>query len=339
MKISLAAYHKVLPPTLHVEKPNARLSQPGSPLYVNSDARPWLPPVEAPRRAGVSSFGFGGTNFHAVIEEYSGDFRNPADRAEDLWPAELFVWNAASADALQSSLEALVAKLDRAPRLNYLNWPLQFAAERTCAGPAGVRLALVASSLEDLKPKLGRVREVLAAGQDRLDESGIHLAPGAQQPGEVAFLFPGQGSQYPGMMRDLAIYFPEFRDKLETADRVLSGFFAALSLVDDLSAAHFHARKEKEQMRALTDTLVAQPALGVIEIALVSLLERLGVSPAMTAGHSYGEYAALCAAGVFSEETLFRLSEARGRAIKEAPGKEAGIMVAAEGSAESQESR
>ena len=334
MKISLAAYHKVLPPTLHVEKPNARLSQPGSPLYVNSDARPWLPPVEAPRRAGVSSFGFGGTNFHAVIEEYTGDFRNPSDRAEDLWPAELFVWNAASVDALQSSLDTLLAKLDRGATPELAELAASVCRRADLRRPGGVRLALVASSLEDLTAKLGRVREVLAAGQDRLDESGIHLAPGAQQAGEIAFLFPGQGSQYPGMMRDLAIYFPEFRDKLETADRVLSG-----SLPRPLSSTiypppTFTPEAKKEQMRALTDTLVAQPALGVIEIALVRLLERLGVSPTMTAGHSYGEYAALCAAGVFSEETLFRLSEARGRAIKEAAGKDAGIMVAAEGSAE-----
>ena len=334
MKISLAAYHKVLPPTLHVEKPNARLSQPGSPLYVNSDARPWLPPVEAPRRAGVSSFGFGGTNFHAVIEEYTGDFRSPSDRAEDLWPAELFVWNAGSADALQSSLDTLLAKLDRGATPELAELAASVCRRADLRRPGRVRLGLVASSLEDLTAKLSRVREVLAAGQDRLAESGIHLAPGAQQAGEIAFLFPGQGSQYPGMMRDLAIYFPEFRDKLEAADRILSDLLPRALSSTIYPPPTFTPEKKKEQMQALTDTLVAQPALGVIEIALVRLLERLGISPSMTAGHSYGEYAALCAAGVFSEETLFRLSEARGRAIKEATGKDAGIMVAAEGSAE-----
>src|SRR5665213_1718995 len=79
MRVALALYHKVLPPTLHVEKPNAKLREPGSPLFVSSEAQPWLPPVNTPRRGGASSFGFGGTNFHAVLEEYEGEYRSPAD--------------------------------------------------------------------------------------------------------------------------------------------------------------------------------------------------------------------------------------------------------------------
>ncbi|HXI39197.1 MAG TPA: beta-ketoacyl synthase N-terminal-like domain-containing protein, partial [Bryobacteraceae bacterium] len=121
MKAALALYHKTLPPTLHVEQPNAKLCEPGSAFFVNSDPRPWSaapgPDSEAtPRRAGVSSFGFGGTNFHAVLEEYSGDIAHPADRANlDRWPAELFIWNAPTSDALASSIEQFAARLENAP--------------------------------------------------------------------------------------------------------------------------------------------------------------------------------------------------------------------------------
>jgi len=103
MKAALALYHKTLPHAA-CEQPNAKLREPGSAFFVNSDlahgAHPWTR-GEADRAARVSSFGFGGTNFHAVLEEYAGDIAHPADRANvDQWPAELFVWNAPTADAL-----------------------------------------------------------------------------------------------------------------------------------------------------------------------------------------------------------------------------------------------
>jgi acyl transferase domain-containing protein/NAD(P)H-dependent flavin oxidoreductase YrpB (nitropropane dioxygenase family)/NAD(P)-dependent dehydrogenase (short-subunit alcohol dehydrogenase family)/acyl carrier protein len=334
MKVALATYYKVLPPTLHVEKPNARLSAPGCSLFVNGQAQPWLPSAAIPRRAGVSSFGFGGTNFHAVVEEFSGDFKDPADRSATFWPSELFVWNLASADVLKASLQALATRLGNGaqPELHELAAAVCQRAEMARAGT--VRLALVASSIKDLETKLAAVVDALAAGRDPASQAGVYFVSGAAQQGEIAFLFPGQGSQSPGMLRDLAIRFPEFRDTLEAADRVLEGCFAQALSAYIFPPTAFTPEKRKEQMQAITDTLVAQPALGAVEIALVKLLARLGISPSMTAGHSYGEYVALCAAGVFGQETLFRLSEARGRAIREATRNDAGFMVAAEASAE-----
>ncbi|MGH2541147.1 MAG: acyltransferase domain-containing protein, partial [Ardenticatenaceae bacterium] len=147
--------------------------------------------------------------------------------------------------------------------------------------------------------------------------------------GKVAFLFPGQGSQYPNMLRDLALHFAEVRESFERADRTLAGQYP-----QPLSGYIFpppiftpeEARAEKE---AITATNVAQPALGAADSALFHLLQALGVQPEMVAGHSYGEYVALHAAGVFDEATLATLSEARGRSIIEAAESDLGTMAAA----------
>src|SRR5579883_1739506 len=327
MKAALALHHRVLPPTLHVEQPNPKLREPGSPFFVNSEPQPWISP-SGPRRAGVSSFGFGGTNFHVVLEEYPA--QPAASPSLEEWPAELFLWQAASPAALETVLAGFAGSLETARPLREL------AAEvcRGAGGVSGVRLAVVASSLDDLKAKLAQAREALRQGRERLDDaSGIYLAPaGPRRP--VAFLFPGQGSQKPGMLRDLAAHLPRFREILEQADRVLAG-----RLPKQLSAyiyppPAFLPEEEREHMQAITATVVAQPALGAVEIALARELERLGVRPDMTAGHSYGEYVALCAAGVFSEEALFRLSERRGRAIEDSVEGDAGTMAAASADAE-----
>lgn len=91
MKVALALYHKTLPPTLHVEKPNPKLLEAGTPIFVNTETLPWIPPAGIPRRGGVSAFGFGGTNFHAVLEEFQGDLSDPADVAQtEKWPICIF---------------------------------------------------------------------------------------------------------------------------------------------------------------------------------------------------------------------------------------------------------
>ncbi|MEE8161510.1 MAG: beta-ketoacyl synthase N-terminal-like domain-containing protein, partial [Acidobacteriota bacterium] len=115
MKIALALYHKLLPPTLHVQRPNPELRKESSPFFVNTEALPWISRNSSvPRRAGISSFGFGGTNFHAVLEEYEGDFTDPARRPPTPeWPSEMFFWSSSSADELRNSLESLETWLAR----------------------------------------------------------------------------------------------------------------------------------------------------------------------------------------------------------------------------------
>ena len=307
MKVALALYHKVLPPTLHVEKPNPKLLEPGTPMFANTEALPWIPPAGTPRRGGVSAFGFGGTNFHAVLEEFQGDLSDPADVAQtDEWPADLYLWNDRGACTPGCPPMTL---------------------------PAEARLAIVATSPEDLQAKLAKAKSALESRQSLNDPQGIYLAYGPAR-GKVAFLFPGQGSQKTHMLRDLALHFPEFHGSLEQAEQVLAGRFPKKLSSYIYPPPAFGSEREKQQNLELTDTVVAQPALGVVEIALCRALERLGVKPDMTAGHSYGEYVALAAAGVISDAALFNLSESRGRAIKDTTHEEAGTMAAVQADAE-----
>jgi len=312
MKVALALYHKVLPPTLHVEKPNAKLLEAGTPMFVNTEALPWVPAAGVPRRAGVSAFGFGGTNFHAVVEEFLGDLRPPADIAQtEDWPAELYIWsNPTVAELSDHKWRTLQrAGVDFSPRAD------------------ATRLAIVATSPEDLQSKLAKAKSALEAKQPLNDPQGIYLTYGPRR-GKVAFLFPGQGSQKTHMLRDLALYFAEFRRSFEQSEKALAGRFPKKLSAYIYPPPAFSPEREKQQNLDLTDTVVAQPALGVVEIGLCRALERLGVRPDMTAGHSYGEYVALAAAGVISDTALFDLSESRGRAIKDTTQEESGTMAA-----------
>src|ERR1035438_7990881 len=321
MKVALALYHKTLPATLHVEKPNPKLLEPGTPIFVNTEALPWIPPAATPRRGGVSAFGFGGTNFHAVLEEFQGDLRDPADVAQtEKWPAELYVWNDPTlvAQASACGVASLVA---------------QASACGVASPSAQTRLAIVATSPEDLRAKLAKAKTALESKQPLNDPQGIYLAFGPPR-GKVAFLFPGQGSQKTHMLRDLALTFPEFRASLEQAEQSLAGRFPKKLSAYIYPPPAFSPEQEKQQSLEITDTVVAQPALGVVEIGLCHTLDRLGVRPDMPAGHSYGEYVALAAAGVISDIALFELSESRGRAIKDTTHEEAGTMAAVSADAE-----
>src|SRR5262249_51740221 len=113
VKATPALYHHVLPPTLHVEKPNPKAGPPDGPAYVNSETRPSLTRPE-PRRAGVSSFGFGGTNFHVVLEEYADDVVSRRPMAHRRWPAELFVFTGKSPADLAGKARSFAAEVRQA---------------------------------------------------------------------------------------------------------------------------------------------------------------------------------------------------------------------------------
>ena len=188
----------------------------------------------------------------------------------------------------------------------------------------------MAESPEDLLGKLGRARELLASGATRVHEqAGIHFS---EQPlsarGQIAFLFPGQGSQRVGMGRELALAFPEAREQFELADRVLEDYYERPLSSYIFPPPSFTPEDQKLRQQELTDTHVAQPALGATELAYVHVLAALGVEPQLTAGHSYGEFVALATAGALDPFQLLTISEARGRFMKEAAAAEAGAMAA-----------
>jgi acyl transferase domain-containing protein/NAD(P)H-dependent flavin oxidoreductase YrpB (nitropropane dioxygenase family) len=330
VKAALALHHRVLPPTIGVSEPNPKADFPNSPFYVNSEARPWLTGgADHPRRAGVSAFGFGGTDFHIVLEEYVGGYLEQPRATVSRWPGELLLWHGSRSE-VSAALAALEAKLDADASLELDTLAHQLALKSSGQPRGSSTLALVAESLDDLRIKLARARELLAGGEAQIHErDGIHFS---ERPlaadGRVAFLFPGQGSQTLDMGRELALAFPEARDRFELADRVLAERYERPLSSYVFPPPWFTPEEKASRHAELTDTHVAQAALGATELAYTSVLEKLGVEPELTAGHSYGEFAALAAAGGVDAEQLLAISEARGRFMKQAAEAEAGAMVA-----------
>lgn len=308
IKAARALYHGVLPPTIHLRKPNQCYEAQASPFTFSPTARPW--PDET-RYAGVSAFGFGGANFHAVLSSYSGA-DTPA-HGLDQWPAELFLFRGENHAAALAQIERLLAALDTNQRTDR-PWRLRDLARTVSTWSAGsVQVALVAPDIADLTAKL----RAAAAGSD-----GVFLR--REMPGKVAFLFPGQGSQRPGMLTDLYVAFPRLQRFLRLGRRWVERMFPPAAFTVEARAA---------MNAALSDTRVAQPALGIVDLTMNELLQGLGVKPDMAGGHSYGELVALCAAGALGELDLLALSEARGEAILSAAGDDPGTMAAVHGAA------
>jgi acyl transferase domain-containing protein/NAD(P)H-dependent flavin oxidoreductase YrpB (nitropropane dioxygenase family) len=309
IKAARAVHTGIRPPTGQLRDPNPYWDRIGSPFSFDVAVRPWA--STARRIAGVSAFGFGGTNFHAVLSSYEGA---PEPRhGLDAWPAELFLFagtDRAAAVAEMDRLAELIAANDAAGR----PWRLRDAARTVCGSRRGqVWAAVVADDLDDLAIKLARARA--AAVTD-----GVFIAPEqGVTTGQVAFLFPGQGSQRPGMLTELFVAFPRLRRFLELGDRWTGAMFPP---------AAFSKEESARQRAALTDTRVAQPALGIAELGMHELLTSLGVHPDHVGGHSYGELVALAVAGAVEPAELLALSEARGHAILAAAGSDPGTMAA-----------
>ncbi len=333
---ALSLFHKVLPPTIGIETPNPNLDLRDGPFRLCTEAQPWLHAIqESPRRAGVSAFGFGGTNFHAVLEAYDKNVATPASAGFRDWPAELFLWRAESVAELGDGLDLLTRAFDGGvrPDLCDLSHALSRAWESRPARPASngdPRIAIVATSHADLREKLRLAKAAVASGKTSLeDPRGIFfqaMPPFSGAP--VAFLFPGQGAQSPGMLREMAVVFPEVRQAFEEFDRSLraAGHRPVGPLV--FPPASFTDAQREDARRLLMETDVAQPALGAACLAMLRLLRGLGCEPSFLGGHSFGELVALHAAGVYDARALAELSSERGRLMKEAGAAKIGAMAA-----------
>jgi acyl transferase domain-containing protein/NAD(P)H-dependent flavin oxidoreductase YrpB (nitropropane dioxygenase family) len=303
IKVAKALHHRVLPPTRHIETPNAAYRPATSPFRLNGVPAPWSP-AEGPARAAVSAFGFGGTNFHAVLRAHAP---HHSQAGTVHWPAELFAVRGHSeeeaADTLRR-LAAFVASSDAPFALRDL------ARAAWAAGAGPVQVAFAAEN----------VSQVRARAADALMQRsghGVHRRPVAAV-GKIACLFAGQGSQYPGMLRDLFVHVP-----------LLQSMQAGTAYLDLIYPPCAHDAESRTQAkRRLTETRNAQPALGLVELAAFGWLERLGLKPDMAGGHSYGELAALAAAGAFDAATLLSLSRARADCIMAALGEDPGAMAA-----------
>src|SRR5439155_6823346 len=259
----------------NVEKPNPKARFAESPFYVNSELRPWLKGAAAdPRRAGVSSFGFGGTNFHVVLEEYADEA--PAAAREAVAKRrrpEMFLFRGASRKEILDRLSELERPLLRGATPEPSDLAFSLWRRARVLDATSPTLAIVASSLDEMTKRLAAARQRLETGGASLsDPGGIYFTESPLGAGgRLAFLFPGQGSQYPNMLRDLAVHFPEVRSGFERAERALAARLTRPLGRLIFPPPSFTPQEEQAAQQALTDTRVAQPALGAAGMALTAL--------------------------------------------------------------------
>ena len=297
IKAALAIHTGVRPATANLAAPNPVWNAARSPFAFHTQARPW-PVPRAQRVAGVSAFGFGGTNFHVVLQGHDAP---PPEHGLPEWPAELFLFRGVDHDRALRGVSAVLELLEGGDRR--LRDVALAAARRADADPAAVRIAFVATDLDDLRARL----------RSALDEPEREISAA----GKVAFLFPGQGSQRAGMLAELFSAFPEVQHHLDP--RWAGVLHPPAAFDEDTRAA---------QQSLITDTRVAQPVLGMTGLAVADLLGRAGVRPDLVGGHSYGELVALCVAGAIDADALPGLSARRADAILSSAGADPGGMAA-----------
>jgi acyl transferase domain-containing protein/NAD(P)H-dependent flavin oxidoreductase YrpB (nitropropane dioxygenase family) len=320
IKAALALHYRVRPGHAGVETPLQIIDDPKSPVCLLRESQPWLDSSH-PRRASVSAFGFGGTNFHALLEAYEGSLSQPV--GGDSWPQELIVLRAQDCSGLVSNVKELLAQLKAGaePLLRDLAFTCAYHFERQLGAAC---VAIVASSLKELQSFLETVISRLESGSGDLNpQIQLNLDVPTDAP-NIGFLFPGQGSQYPNMVRQTALYFPCMRAALETTDRRLGQKISQFIFPPGAYSEEQH----RHQKQALLDTRIAQPAIGAVEMGFMGLMNQLGVMATAVCGHSYGEYAALHYAEVLTTEDFLKISALRGTIMATCCGEAVGGMAA-----------
>ncbi|RJS23212.1 polyketide synthase [Corallococcus sp. H22C18031201] len=296
MKAALGLRHGEVPRNLHFERPNPEIRWSELPVSVVTAQRPW--PGGTRRFAGVSAFGYSGTNAHVVLESAPPVVRPPSvteGRRE-----QVLVLSAKTPTALTTLAASYGAHLTRNPEVDTSDVCHSASTGRS---PMPYRLAAVCASGEELRSQL----RAFAAGAPApgLIASG---EPSARAP-QVAFLFSGQGTRHAGLGRELYEREPAFRTALDRCAAILAPHLPR-PLLEVLFAADAAASP-------LDEARFAQPALVALEVSLAELWRAWGVRPSVVVGHSLGQYAAACVAGIFRVEDVLPLVAVRGRLMQE----------------------
>jgi acyl transferase domain-containing protein/acyl carrier protein/NAD(P)-dependent dehydrogenase (short-subunit alcohol dehydrogenase family) len=351
LKTTLALHDKVLPPSVHCEHPNPDIDFAHSPLYVNTELKPWKVPDGEVRRAGASAFGFGGTNFHMVLEEYiphrltgngkrsiavsevlsvAPDIAMTAKNASSTLPVE--TCKAPLRGALVIGAASEVALVER---LRFLHENAQAGRAPAPTAPAesdlraAERLVIDYADAPELAAKSAIALKALAANQPAmwkaLRAQGIFRGHGPAP--KVAFLYTGQGSQYVNMLRPLRAAEPIVAQTFAEADRVMTPLLgkplSEFIFVDEADANA--VAKADEDLR---QTEITQPAVLAIDLAMTRLLAAYGIKPDFTMGHSLGEYGALVAARALPFDQALEAVSARGRGMTRVSVQDNGRMAA-----------
>jgi acyl transferase domain-containing protein/acyl carrier protein len=320
IKAAMALNDKVLPPTLKINEPLEPLLPGNSPGYANTVARPWVAHTDHPRRSALSAFGFGGSNFHCVLEEVE------STRNVVRWDGRVQIL-AFSADS-PTEFDAQLAAFDVAAA-----WKdVRKAAARTRTAfnaDKPYRLAIVVErDRTDVAKVICSARQKLATASSARDtkpvhwstNDGVYFASGILD-GKLTILFPGQGSQYVNMQRELACQFPAMLSAIDSANSAFGRRDSGERLSDYLYPPPVFSDADRTaQEERLRSTEIAQPALGAASLGAWRVLESFGLKTDVFAGHSFGELVALCAAGRISDDDCARLAIERGRAMNTAAG-------------------
>jgi acyl transferase domain-containing protein len=300
IKTVLMLKNRMIPPSLHFEKPNPEIDFASSPFYVNTQLKEWEA-AEFPRRAGVSAFGIGGTNAHVIVEEAPIFEASGKSR-----PMTLLLLSAKSNSALDNMTKNLVEHLKQHPDLDLADVAYTLNKERKAFNFRRMAICRDISDAVTLLESLNSER-ILTSCQEPVNR-------------DVVFMFSGQGSQYVNMGLELYKTEATFRREIDHCAEILQPHLS-LNLRDILYPVE---GKQVESAQMLLQTYITQPALFSIEYALAKLWMSWGLTPAALVGHSIGEYVAACLAGVLSLEDALALVATRGRLMQDLP---AGSML------------
>lgn len=360
-KVAMALYEKVLPPSINFEKPNPNIDFTHIPFAVNTRLRPWEVHNGQVRRAGVSSFGFGGTNFHVVMEEYipglaagenrlytgvnvksGGEASKPSSVAAatddsaavsvkpyaevsesflEITPYRgLFFLSADTVPQLREALSEQIVQM-KAGSIPPSTLPTRDAIQRQ------ERLVIDYGDPAELLKRAERALKGFDAEGNPWQALVAHgVFRGSGKPGKVAFLFPGQGSQYANMLKDLCEVEPIVAETFREADRVMTPILGRP--LTDFIYVNGDEPALAEAEKALRNTEITQPAMLTANVALLRLMKHFGISPDMVIGHSLGEYAALVAAEVLTFAEALEVVSARGREMTKVTWEDNGCMAA-----------
>jgi len=340
IKTALALHHKILPPSINIDRPSKKLGIENTPFYLNTEPRPWITDGE-PRRAGVSAFGFGGTNFHYVLEEFqdvhSGPFRMHKT-------SHTVFLSAATPKELDKACNNLLAELETEGAEQRHSQLLESSRENLIP-KKHARLGFVTDSLENTVELLGQAISTLESKADKTEwnvKGIVYREKALETKGKVVALFSGQGSQYMNMAKELFFNFPVMAAPFSTLDKLFTKkngkSAAAARPLSDLvfPIAVFEDEELEAQQAQLQLTENVQPAIGGISAGLLQIARDAGLQIDFAAGHSFGELTALWAAGVIAEDDYYKLAYARGQAMAapDDPDFDVGSMLAVMGEVE-----
>ena len=297
IKTVLALNYRLLPPSLHFETPNPRIDFKNSPFYVVAHLKEWTPTGNHPLRAGVSSFGFGGTNAHAILEEYQGAlFEKTAPWTPAKTSYYLLLFSAKTPATLEQQTGNLADYFRKNPQTNLAD--------------ASYSLMMGRKHFEHRRMTVCKNSEDAVTLLSTPNSREVRTASLKKEEKKVVLMFSGHGSQYPNMGLDLYRHEPTFREEMDHC-------FHILATKTGLTIKEF--LYPEEPGKKPNEVLLSGPIKFAIEYSLAKLLIKWGVQPYALIGHSFGEYTAACLSGVFSLEDALNLVVLRGKLMEKTP--------------------